>query len=344
MADVTLKSIRPPEGGSAAIQFQDEESNLGAPDATIVNFTGPGVVASRAGGVVTVTIAGGSGDVTAHEAAVDPHPQYQTGAEVASAISTALADYPDNATVSGAISSASSADRSRSNHTGTQAQSTVDGLEAALAARPETSEVETISNAAAATAMEDHVEAVDPHSQYLTEERADDWLASKTLQALIQFEDESDPLGTPGTVDEVAFVGDGVDVSRVGNRLTVAITGGSANNMSGIYVASEILGGHRIVRSTGAGEVGYASSDGVGHGDDTVGLTTAAVGFGESVQVTHFGYVQFGGWSWTQGQPIFLGTNGLMTQTPPESGFVQVVGHAADTDTVFVSIESPVYY
>lgn len=331
MVDVTLKSIRPPGGGGAAIQFQDEESNLGAPDATVVNFTGPGVVASRAGGVVTVTIAGGSGDVTAHEEAVDPHPQYQTGAEVASAISTALADRPTDSEVADAISSASSADRNRANHTGTQAIATVEGLEAALAG-------------AGSGAVEAHEEAVDPHSQYLTEDRADDWLASKTLQALIQFEDESDPLGTPGTVDEVAFVGDGVDVSRVGNRLTVAITGGSANNMSGIYVASEILGGHRIVRSTGAGEVGYASSDGAGHGDDTVGLTTAAVGFGESVQVTHFGYVQFGGWSWTQGQPIFLGTNGLMTQTPPESGFVQVVGHAADTDTVFVSIESPVYY
>lgn len=304
MPDVALKSIRTP-GGGAALQFKDEGSNLGAAsDVTGVNFTGAGVAATLESGTIVVNIPG----VAAHEAAVDPHPQYTTAAEVASATDAAV-----------------------SNHTGAgdpHPQYTTD------------SDVST----AVSSGIAAHEGAADPHEQYLTEARAATWLSEQMLAASIQFQDEGDNLGTAGTVEELDFVGDGVDVTRVGNHVTVAITGGSANNMSGVYVADEVLGGHRVVRSTGAGEVGYASSDNPAHGDDTVGITTGSVGAGESVQVQHAGYITFIGWSWTAGQPIFLGVTGLLTQTAPSIGFVQVVGHAADATTMFISIEFPIYY
>jgi hypothetical protein len=33
-----------------------------------------------------------------------------------------------------------------------------------------------------------------------------------------------------------------------------------------------------------------------------------------------------GSWTWTLGQEVFLSTNGLLTQTPPTSGFLEGVG------------------
>jgi hypothetical protein len=198
--------------------------------------------------------------------------------------------------------------------------------------------------AAADAAVELHEEATDPHTQYHNDARADIWVAAKNFQSGLQFEDDGVDLGAAGTVNELNFQGDGVTVGRVGNRLTVTVTGGSASQVAGTYLASEVLGGHRIVRSTGNGEVGYADCSNAVHGDDTVGLTLGAVGIGENVTVQHSGYVTNVGWSWTMGLPIFLSTTGLLTQTQPASGFVQVVGHAADTDTMFISIETPIYY
>lgn len=45
-------------------------------------------------------------------------------------------------------------------------------------------------------------------------------------QAGIQFQDEGSNLGASGTVDTVDFVGSGVTASRVGNTLTVTVSGG----------------------------------------------------------------------------------------------------------------------
>lgn len=119
---------------------------------------------------------------------------------------------------------------------------------------------------------------------------------------------------------------------------------GPAGGVSELRTASEGLGGHRIVRSTGAGTVGYASSDNADHGDDTLGMTIGAATSGATVNVQRVGPVTHSGWAWTPGEPVFLGTNGLPTQTPPSDGFVQVIGHAEAADTLFLSVEPPIYF
>lgn len=119
---------------------------------------------------------------------------------------------------------------------------------------------------------------------------------------------------------------------------------GPAGGVSELRVASEDLGGHRIVRSTGAGTAGYASSDNALHGDDTLGMTLGAVVSGGTVSVLRVGPVTHAGWAWAAGEPVFLGTNGVPTQTTPVVGFSQIIGHAEDATTLFLSIEQPVYF
>ncbi len=60
--------------------------------------------------------------------------------------------------------------------------------------------------------------------------------ANTIAQVGIQFEDEGVNLGTPGTVDEVDFVGPGVGAVRAGNKVTVTIPGGG----SGGFMAQQI--------------------------------------------------------------------------------------------------------
>lgn len=113
-------------------------------------------------------------------------------------------------------------------------------------------------------------------------------------------------------------------------------------------IASEALGGHRMVRSTGLGTVGYASNDNPLHGDDTQGMTIGSALLGANVNIQTEGSIIFAGWAWAVGEPIFLDTNGLPTQTVPSdllgAQFIQVIGHAEAANTLYLNIEPPIYF
>ena len=68
-----------------------------------------------------------------------------------------------------------------------------------------------------------HLAAPDPHPQYAL----DSDLAG--LQSGILFENEGVALGASGTVNELDFVGAGVNAVRVGNKVTVTIAGGGGS-------------------------------------------------------------------------------------------------------------------
>ena len=62
---ITINSAGGGGGGQSSIQFQDEGSNLGsAGTATVINFTGAGVTASRSVNTITIDIPGGGSGAT----------------------------------------------------------------------------------------------------------------------------------------------------------------------------------------------------------------------------------------------------------------------------------------
>ena len=50
------------------------------------------------------------------------------------------------------------------------------------------------------------------------------------------------------------------------------------------------------------------------------GVTRMAVPIGDPVNVVRSGLMTEGGWNWTVNQPIFISTNGVLTQTIPSAG------------------------
>lgn len=115
-----------------------------------------------------------------------------------------------------------------------------------------------------------------------------------------------------------------------------------------VKIASEALGGHRVVRSTSGVGVGYASADNPLHGDDVLGITQGAALLGGEVTITALDEITEPSWSWVPGEPLFLGLNGLPTQVVPEPGgdaeFSLVLGYAVSPTTIRVRIESPIYF
>lgn len=113
-------------------------------------------------------------------------------------------------------------------------------------------------------------------------------------------------------------------------------------------VASETLGGHRLVRSHGSNAVGYANASDPTHGDDTRGLTLGAAVLGDLVTVQRAGPVTFSGWTWMPGAVVFHGIDSQPTQNAPTQAagyaFAQAIGHATAADALYLSIEPPLYF
>lgn len=127
-----------------------------------------------------------------------------------------------------------------------------------------------------------------------------------------------------------------VQVGSVGPQGPAGTPGGSSE----LRVADTVLSGHRIVRSVDADRVGYASTDNPAHGDDTLGLTLGAADAGAAVNVQRAGPVDFNGWAWTPGEPVLLGRDGQLTQSPAaDDAFVQVVGYAESATTLYLDIQ-----
>lgn len=131
-----------------------------------------------------------------------------------------------------------------------------------------------------------------------------------------------------------------VEISPV--QQTVEIDKGTLNLTYDGTVASvtaaEALGGHRAVTVDGY----YADKDTAGHKFKVLGVTQGAASLGDAAVVTTFGAITNGGWSWTVGSPVFLSTNGHLTQTAPTSGFRTIIGRPTTATTLFIDISEPI--
>lgn len=109
-------------------------------------------------------------------------------------------------------------------------------------------------------------------------------------------------------------------------------------------IAAETLGGHRMVRGS-RNALTYATNTDANHADDIQGLTLGAAAVGASVLLQRAGDVTEPSWNWTPETPVFLGSNGQLTQTPPDdsAAFTLCVGFAATPTTLVLRFEAPIY-
>jgi hypothetical protein len=104
--------------------------------------------------------------------------------------------------------------------------------------------------------------------------------------------------------------------------------------------AGEALSGHRAVLLT-AGEAFYADHATLTHAGRAIGVTTGAAALGDTVTIQTLGILIEPTWTWTEG-PVYLGAQGALTQTPPATGFVQIIGVATTATALFVAPHSAI--
>ncbi len=108
------------------------------------------------------------------------------------------------------------------------------------------------------------------------------------------------------------------------------------------YPAGEILSGHRMVVLEN-GELFYASKDISVHATKILGMTIGATVRGEIAAVQTGGELSEPSWAWILDVPVWLSTNGLLSQVPPTIGFSLIVGFPISSTKLFVRISEPLF-
>lgn len=105
------------------------------------------------------------------------------------------------------------------------------------------------------------------------------------------------------------------------------------------YIADEAISALRVLSPTTSGHVQYAQPTDV----TPVGISITAASLGATVTVAGSDRViEDGSWNWTADAPVFCGTDGVLTQTPPGSGKLLVVGHAHSATQIVVRFGQPI--
>jgi hypothetical protein len=100
-------------------------------------------------------------------------------------------------------------------------------------------------------------------------------------------------------------------------------------------IAAFAVGGHRVIAMQSNGQVRHADKDIAGH-RLVIGVSITAAAAGELVNLLELGEVIHSGWAWQPGT-IWLGNDGQLTQTLPETGLLIEVARATDPTRIFVN-------
>lgn len=101
------------------------------------------------------------------------------------------------------------------------------------------------------------------------------------------------------------------------------------------------ISGHMVVAATAAGVI-PADSGNAALAGSVIGIATQSASAGAVLDVASAGQMTELSWAWTPGQPLYAGPTGVLTQTPPTSGFVQSVAVAETATTILVALGDPV--
>lgn len=139
---------------------------------------------------------------------------------------------------------------------------------------------------------------------------------------------------TPISVVEVVTPINTIEISGI-----TIIRDSSVSTHSTLEYPSQIaLGGSRVVAITSTG-IEYADPQASGA---TLGFTKYATDANSTATILFSG--ELGGFSGLDiGQPVYLSTNGTITQTPTMVGNLQIVGVAIGDSKINIQIQPPVF-
>lgn len=73
-----------------------------------------------------------------------------------------------------------------------------------------------------------------------------------------------------------------------------------------------------------------------------LGITKNSATLGNAASIITYGPLSDASFTWTSGTPIYLGSSGALTSTPPSSGHLVFVGHSMGIGKIFIRVNEPI--
>lgn len=105
--------------------------------------------------------------------------------------------------------------------------------------------------------------------------------------------------------------------------------------------AGAVLSALRVV-SLVSGQYFYSDPSDANSVFAIAGLITTAATPGQIVTPIRDREIQDSSWNWARGQPIFLGSDGTLTQVENSTGWLVVFATPLSANTIFVDIQEPI--
>ena len=117
---------------------------------------------------------------------------------------------------------------------------------------------------------------------------------------------------------------------------------GPAGDTTLWYEAGQILSGHRVVIIED-NKAYYADCTTPSHGKRILGITTGASVIGAQSRIQVSGELSEPSWAWILDVPVWLSTDGLLSQSPPLSGFSLIIGFPISSIKLLIRISEPLF-
>lgn len=130
--------------------------------------------------------------------------------------------------------------------------------------------------------------------------------------------------------------------TRNGVIVTPTIEYNAQQNIIDEFKAGEYLYKHRVVYIGSDGTAYLANFTDLTCMSHIIGLSASTTLKRGTVGIQTFGTLHDLDWSWIRSKPIFLGSNGEMTQTAVSSGFSLKIGYPLTSTSMFIDIEQPI--
>lgn len=130
-----------------------------------------------------------------------------------------------------------------------------------------------------------------------------------------------------------------VAVSNQINELQTAVFTDAAVFVS--RIALNALSGHRAVIVNAGNKFIYADNSTLTL-CNVAGITTGAIAANALGRAQASGLMSENSWNWTLGQPIFLSSNGVLTQTAPTLGYLLEIARAVSPTQILIDIKTAI--
>ena len=117
---------------------------------------------------------------------------------------------------------------------------------------------------------------------------------------------------------------------------------GSGISVDISLLTNVIISSYKIMTVDNQGFAIYADPSNPDHVSNVLGVSVNSVTDNTYVTIRTSGFMEDPAWSWVPYEPIFLGINGTMTQTPPLTGFLLVVATVISPTKLLINIKEPI--